>query len=108
MAYVPSRIAEQPEPAPDAAVLQVPAKLDPRIHDLATKVLKDTKTDRERMRAVRAVLSSEPISIRSDWSLPRIKIRSFTSCSNVLMHIANTLRPEPPCCCGWEECPHAM
>lgn len=52
VAYVPSRIAEQPEPAPDAAVLQVPAKLDPRIHDLANKVLKDTKTDRERMRAV--------------------------------------------------------
>ena len=52
VAFVPSRIVEQPEPELDSAVLQVPAKLDPRVRDLATELLKNATTDRERMRAV--------------------------------------------------------
>ncbi len=52
VAYVPSRIVEQPEPEPGSAVLQVPAKLDPRIRDLAAELLKNATTDRERMQAV--------------------------------------------------------
>lgn len=52
VAYVPSRIEEQPEPEPDSAVLQVPAKLDPRVSELATALLKNATTDRERIRAV--------------------------------------------------------